>query len=154
MAIHPRLRTEFFLGRPDYALAAEVKEALTIPVFISGGIINFKLAEMVYSQTGVDGFLIGRGMWAKPWKLYEMNQKAMGNSYSITSSEILACALKHLDLMIGHYGIKGLYIFRKHLPFYIKGLPSAGSVRKKLVVSESVDEIKEGLINFLGSGGI
>jgi len=151
IALHPRLQTQRFEGRPDYALAAEVKKAITIPLIISGGVVNFKTARMVHDLTGVDGFLIGRGIWAKPWKLKEMQEHALGNPYNADSSVILACALKHLGYTLDHYGPKGLYIFRKHLPFYIKGLPEAGTLRQHLAVSHSVEEVKEGLINFLGN---
>lgn len=56
LAIHPRLQSQKFEGRPDYALAAEVKKALSIPVIISGGVVNWPTARMVYEQTGVDAF--------------------------------------------------------------------------------------------------
>ena len=31
LAIHPRLQTQKFEGKPDYALVAQVKQAVTIP---------------------------------------------------------------------------------------------------------------------------
>lgn len=150
LAIHPRLQTQRFEGRPDYTLAAEVKKVLSIPVIISGGVVNFKIAKMVHEQTGVDGFLIGRGIWAKPWKLKELQEHALGNEYKVCLKTILEYSLKHLQLITDHYGPKGLYIFRKHIPFYIRGLPEASNVRRKLVVSQSVDEVKEGLMSILG----
>src|SRR5438034_10375978 len=55
LAIHPRTRTQMFDGRPDYTLAAQVKQAVKIPVIISGGVVNWATAELVYEQTGVDG---------------------------------------------------------------------------------------------------
>ncbi|MBP6869604.1 tRNA-dihydrouridine synthase [Candidatus Babeliales bacterium] len=151
IAIHPRLQTQKFAGLPDYEIAAQVKQALQIPVIFSGNVVNFKTAQMTYDRTGVDGFLIGRGMWAKPWKLHEMAENAAGREFHITSDVLLSVALQHLQLMIDHYGIKGLYCFRKHLPFYIKGHPSASALRSKLVVSTSQEEIVQGLVEFLGS---
>jgi tRNA-dihydrouridine synthase B len=148
IAIHPRLQTQRFEGRPDYALVAEVKKALSIPVIVSGGVVNFKIAKMVHEQTGVDGFLIGRGIWARPWKLHEMQQHALGNEYETNKKEIFTYAVKHLDYLLDYYGAHGLYIFRKHLPFYIRGLADASGARKELIVAQSVDQVKEGLINF------
>lgn len=142
LAIHPRLQTEFFAGRPDYALAAEVKKSVSIPVLLSGNVVNWATAKLAYEQTGVDGFLIGRGIWAKPWKLAEMRAHSLGIPYEVNSSLVFTTALTHLDYMIDHYGHRGLYNFRKHLPFYLKGLPTAAALRKVLVVSESVDEVK------------
>ncbi len=150
LALHPRLQTQMFTGQPNYKLAAEVKKAVQIPVLFSGNVVNFKTAKMTYEQTGVDGFLIGRGMWAKPWKLEEMHQHALGNEYIVDGSMILRAALMHLDLMVQHFGTHGLLRFRKNLPFYIKGHPSASALRERLVRSESLEDIQKGLCEFLG----
>ena len=148
LAIHPRLQTQRFEGQPDYGLVSQVKKVLSIPLIVSGGVVNFKIAKMVHEQTGADGFLIGRGIWARPWKLYEMQQHSIGNPYAVQKKEMLMYALKHLDYLIDYYGIHGLYIFRKHLPFYIRGLSDASCMRKELIVSESVEQVREGLIHF------
>ncbi len=150
LAIHPRLQTQKFEGRPDYVLAAAVKQAVSIPVIISGGVVNWRTAQMVYEATGVDGFLIGRGIWAKPWKLHELNEHANGREFTVDRGMLLRCALKHLGLMIDYYGCRGLYQFRKHLPFYVRGLPQAAQLRARLVVSDSVDEVRSGLTALLG----
>ncbi|MCX5924617.1 MAG: tRNA-dihydrouridine synthase [Candidatus Dependentiae bacterium] len=149
LAIHPRLQPQMFTGLPDYKVAAAVKQAVSIPVIFSGNVVNFKTAKMTYEATGVDGFLIGRGIWAKPWKLEEMKQHAMGNEYVVDQSMILQVALRHLSLMVEQFGVHGLLRFRKHLPFYIKGHPSASALRSRLVRSESEADIKEGLQEFL-----
>lgn len=145
LAIHPRLQKQKFEGRPDYALAAEVKKALSIPVIISGGVVNFKIAQMVYEQTGVDGFLIGRGIWGRPWKLKEMREHSLGNEYQVDVTTVVRTALKHFDYMLEYYGPRGLYAFRKHLPFYVRGIPEATVLRSRLVREESVDAIRKGL---------
>lgn len=150
LAIHPRLQTQQFEGRPDMALAAQVKKELSIPVIFSGGVVNFKTAQMVYEQTGVDGFLIGRGIWARPWKLQEMAAHAAGQPYVVDDKFILTCALKHFEYMLAHYGPHGLYVFRKHLPFYVRGMSTAGELRKTLMVSHSEQEIRDGLNQALG----
>lgn len=151
LAIHPRLQPQMFEGRPDYALAAQVKKAVTIPVILSGNVVNWTTAKLAYEQTGVDGFLIGRGIWAKPWKLLELKEHAAGNQYVVAPSTILSCALQHLDLMLAYYGPKGLFCFRKHLPFYLRGGVAAVELRHKLLLSKSPDEVKEGIIQFFGA---
>jgi len=150
IAIHPRSRGQKFSGTPDYKLAEQVKQAVTIPVLFSGGVVDFPSAKFVYEQTGVDGFLIGRGLWAKAWKLKELREHSLGRSFVVDNKTILRCALRHLEGMLNYYGQQGLYCFRKHLPFYIKGMESAGQLRKTLCCSESVQEVKEGLMRFLG----
>lgn len=148
VAIHPRLQTQLFNGQPDYELAAEVKKAISLPVFLSGGIVNFTTAKRAYEITGVDGFLIGRGMWSKPWKLYELQEHAAGRPFKVTDEEILACSLAHLDSMVEYYGQQGIYSFRKHLPFYIKGKPKASELRSQLVRTDSLEAVKKGIRSF------
>ncbi len=145
LAIHPRLQTQQFMGQPDYALAAEVKKVISIPVMLSGGIVNEATAKRAYDMTGVDGYLIGRGMWSKPWKLKELEEHAAGRPFVISSDEIHRCALEHFESMIAYYGQSGLYMFRKHLPFYLKGKPGASDIRAVLARTESVEEVRRGL---------
>lgn len=151
LSLHPRLQTQHFLGVPDYALAAQVKRALSIPLIISGGVVNWATAKSVYEQTGVDGFLIGRGIWSKPWKLHELREHSQGREYKVSDQLILASALEHVDNMVAYYGPRGIPAFRKHLPFYIKGKASASQLRQRLVVTLDVQEIKEGLQTFFGA---
>ena len=145
LAIHPRLQTEQFAGRPDYLLAAEVKRALSIPVLFSGDVVNWKMAKMTYEITGVDGFLIGRGLWGRPWKLLELEKHSAGELFTVNTKTVLYFAMRHLDLMMDYYGQAGLYNFRKHLPFYLKGFNEALNLRKKLLVETSAEIVKNSL---------
>lgn len=133
IAIHPRLQTQKFEGRPDYAIAAEVKKAVTIPVLLSGNIVNGTTAKQAYETTGVDGFLIGRALWGRPWKLQELRAQIDGSPYTISRREILSCALDHLQRMIGYYGPPGLFAFRKYVPFYVAGMPGASEIRNRII---------------------
>lgn len=145
IAIHPRLQTQRFEGRPDYAIARDVKQAVSIPIIISGGVVNWATARMVYEQTGVDGFLIGRGIWARPWKLKELREHSSQQAYSIDKKTNFRYALKHLDRMLEYYGDSGLYAFRKHLPFYLRGQKQAGTLRSSLMVCGQADTLRKQL---------
>ncbi len=149
IAIHPRSQTQRFSGDVDYELTAEIKKALSIPVLFSGGVVDFTTAAMVYERTGVDGFLIGRGLWSKPWKLKEMYEHSQGRPFEVDKKMVLECALKHLDYSVEYYGSKGLYCFRKHLPHYISGVPCASAMRISLVTAGTVKQVKEELIRCL-----
>lgn len=151
LAIHPRLQTEQFAGVPDYDLAAKVKQAVTIPVILSGGIINWITAKRAYEQTGVDGYLIGRGIWSRPWKLLELKEHSQGRPFNVEQALIKECALEHVESMLRYYGPHGIRIFRKHLPFYIKAKPTASSLRQRLAVSDNPQEVKEGIQEFFGA---
>lgn len=151
ISIHPRLQTQFFLGVPDYEVAAQVKKAVSLPIIISGGVVNWATAKAVYEQTGVDGYLIGRGIWSKPWKLHELQEHSQGREYRVSEGTVLKSALEHFENMLLYYGQRGVPAFRKHLPFYIKGKPSASQLRQRLMVTLDPEEVKEGLKLFFGA---
>jgi len=146
LAIHPRLQTQKFQGRPDYVLAARVKRAVTIPVLLSGNVVNWTTAQIAYQETGVDGFLIGRGLWSRPWKLHELNEQSQGKEYTVNTALRVQTALRHLESNLAYYGSPGLYMFRKFLPLYIQGIAGAATLRAQLMVSESVEQVREGLL--------
>jgi tRNA-dihydrouridine synthase B len=145
ITIHPRLRDEFFAGRPDYALAAQVKQAVSIPVFLSGNIINWNTALMAYNQTGVDGFMIGRGMWSKPWKLAELRAHSRGEQFAITRPQIIRCALEHLANLVTYYGPRGVFCFRKHMPFYLRGFSDAAHIRQYVMQLTEYEAVRDHL---------
>lgn len=151
IALHPRSQTQKFSGEVDYELTARIKKALSIPLLFSGGVVDFTTAVYVYERTGVDGYLIGRGLWSKPWKLKEMYEHSQGRSFELDRATILATALKHLDYSLEYYGNRGLYCFRKHLPHYISGVPGASAMRSTLVTAGTVKQVKDELIRCLES---
>lgn len=150
LAIHPRLQTQKFSGALDYGLVRTIKNSITIPVLYSGGVHTFVDAQMVYEQTGVDGFLIGRAMCGAPWKLAELRAHALGDQYEITPTQRAQTAIKHLILLCDYYGTHGVYQFRKHIPFYIAGFEGASAARKKLLILQSADEVIQELKIFFG----
>jgi tRNA-dihydrouridine synthase B len=150
IAIHPRLQTQQFGGELDYALVYEIKHMVTIPVLYSGGIKTYADARFVYEKTGVDGFLIGRALCGAPWKLAELEAHAQNKFYEITMQQRGRMALKHLELLLEYYGPRGLYHFRKHIPWYITGDVGALQMRKRLMIAQSIDVVKQGLQDFFG----
>ena len=148
ISIHPRLQTQLFEGQPDYTVAAAVKAAVSIPVIISGGVVNWATAQRVHEITGVDGFLIGRGIWGRPWKLKELHENSQGREFIVTPAMVLNSAVNQLNGMIKFYGPRGLFAFRKHLPFYLKGRAGVSEIRARLAVSSSAEEVEAGLRDF------
>lgn len=148
LAIHPRLQTAKFSGELDYNIVVEMKKQIKIPILWSGGITDWKSAKETYEKTGVDGFLVSRALWGQPWILKELHENSLGNDFQIDAEVRLKGALMQLGNMLEYYGPKGLYYFRKNIPYYVKDKESASKIRNKLVTSESVDEVKKGLIDF------
>ena len=147
--IHPRTQPQGFTGLPDAKLVKVVKDKIKIPIIFSGNINSFARAKKIYDQTGVDGFMIGRAVWGCPWKIKEITDAVENKQFSITVSEAIGYAIKHLDLNMEHYGLMGYNGFKKQLPVYIKSIDNASFFRGKLLSSKSAEEMFFGLNEIL-----
>jgi nifR3 family TIM-barrel protein len=119
ICVHPRLQSQGFTGVPDYALVAQIKKVLSIPVLVSGGIISWPKAKDVYEETGVDGFLIGRALLGSPWLLQQLTVESQGGTCTISNDQIVAAMMQHLEYAIDWLGpSRGLAYFKKHFKEY------------------------------------
>lgn len=53
-------------------------------------------------------------------------------------------------MMIAYYGPHGLYMFRKHVPFYLKGIAQAAQIRKKVMTYTCPNQMRQTLQELLG----
>jgi len=148
LVVHPRLQKQKFTGVPDYSLVKQIKKQLSIPVIVSGGIVDAESARLIHEWTGADGLMVSRALCGAPWKLKELQETIEGRDYCIRSDMILDVALCHLTTMLDYYGLAGLYMFRKHLASYVKNGENASEFRHKLMTEDSVESVREGLCTF------
>jgi tRNA-dihydrouridine synthase B len=67
IAIHGRTRSEAYSGASDWDYIAQVKSALSIPVFGNGDVKTPADALRMFQTTGVDGVMIGRAALHNPF---------------------------------------------------------------------------------------
>lgn len=143
LVVHPRLQKQKFKGAPDYAVIEAVKKLVSIPVIVSGGINDLATAQVVYSQTGVDGFLIGRAQLGAPWLLRQLQEQSIGKEYLVDSVLISNAMTEHMKLIEKCYGKKGLTVAKRHMGLYIHGHDNAGALRKRVHTSNCWQDIHE-----------
>src|SRR6476469_2820651 len=68
ITFHPRHAQQQHKGVPDYALAAELVEQLTIPVIVSGGVSDDEKALHAFETTGAEAVMLARGSLGNPWR--------------------------------------------------------------------------------------
>ena len=68
IAFHPRHASQQHKGKPDYALAAELVEALDVPVVVSGGLLSDESALHALEASGAEAVMLARGSFGNPWR--------------------------------------------------------------------------------------
>jgi tRNA-dihydrouridine synthase B len=89
-----------------------------------------------------DGVLIGRAVIGNPWALRK-------DGYQPSVEEKLKVAVEHARVFEMSLPGNKFEIMRKHLTWYAHGFDGAGGLRRKLVVSNSADEVEEIVNEFL-----
>ncbi|HYV97133.1 MAG TPA: tRNA-dihydrouridine synthase, partial [Gemmatimonadaceae bacterium] len=157
IALHPRTRTQMYTGHAHWDEIAAVAAALTIPVIGNGDIRTAEDAMRMRRETNCDAVMIARGAFGQPWIFAETRALLNGQTPppAPTVSERFAVALEHARI-VREYTLdpEGAAIeFRKHLGWYVKGLPDSASLRRRLHVIESFGEIEGIFAEYLARGG-
>ena len=150
ITIHGRTRSEYYTGVADWNIIKEVKESVNIPVIGNGDIKSPEDAKKIFEQTNCDGIMIGRATLGRPWILEQIRTYLEnGTIRKITNKEILETILNHIDLEVKEKGeYTGIREIRKHICYYLKGLPGASSVRDKINHLESKEEVQKELVDY------
>ncbi|MDR2902167.1 MAG: tRNA dihydrouridine synthase DusB [Lactobacillales bacterium] len=143
ITVHGRTREMLYRGASDWEMIARVKENLNIPVIANGDIIDRKSALKALKITGADGLMVGRGLLGKPWMLHTIGT---GQTLSPDLGELAA---QHLDLLIGYYGMPGLYVFRKHLAWYAAGKKKLADFLRNVYAESDIKKIKTMVENYM-----
>ncbi|PXF56440.1 MAG: tRNA dihydrouridine synthase DusB [Deltaproteobacteria bacterium] len=151
VTVHGRTRSRMFTGKADWPAIREVKETVFIPVIANGDIQSPKDASLCLEVSRADGIMIGRGALGRPW-LFDQTLhflKTGEDKRPPGLEDQYAVAKKHFEYIVDFYGFPvGLWLSRKHLAWYTKGLHGSALFRKSLNNTKSIDEIKELLKRF------
>ena len=153
VAVHGRTRQQFYEGKADWKIIAEVKQAVSVPVFGNGDIFTVEDGLRMLKETGVDGLMIGRGADGNPWLFRELAAVLRGEERPAapTLTERLAQASEHLDMLIDY---KGEHIsvkeMRRHISAYLKGLPHAAEFRGRFHKVDTREQFRELLAEYAG----
>jgi len=69
LTIHGRTRAQMYTGEADWTLISEVKNnpRITIPIIGNGDITSAEKCREQFDRYGVDGVMIGRASFGRPW---------------------------------------------------------------------------------------
>ena len=146
LTIHGRTRAQMYRGEADWTLIGEVKRnpRMRIPIVGNGDIDSGEKAAEAFERYGVDGVMIGRATYGRPWIFREIRQfLSTGVPMKQPSvRERVELAKLHLAKSLEFKGEKvGVLEMRRHLSCYFKGLPDFKATRLKLVTLTDPEQI-------------
>lgn len=105
----------------------------------NGDIESREIAEQRISQTGVDGVMIGRGIFKDPW-IFNANYHGSHVSFQKKVEKLQ----EHMELFEKTWGKRKSYsIMKKFVKCYITGVPHVSIIRAKLMETENYLQAQE-----------
>lgn len=149
LCVHGRTRPQMYMGdcnREAIALMRDAIRGYDIPFFANGDVTDGPSAASLMEETGADGVMIGRAARGNPWIFSEVaayldgGHGIMGPSEQDRKETLLRelegrCRWCDEEIAVRE--------FRSVMPFYVKGLRGAASLKVRLCSALTVDEVKE-----------
>lgn len=164
VAVHGRTREQFYSGRADRTVIAAVKHALSIPVIGNGDVTDGSSALRMMHETGCDFVMVGRGALGNPWLFRELNavwESVGGNPDSPEALKLMNGSEgfvitppptidERKEMMLRHFrdvmALKGEYSavreMRKHVGWYLKGMPGSAAFRGRINQINNAQELE------------
>ncbi|MSP13543.1 MAG: tRNA-dihydrouridine synthase [Chloroflexi bacterium] len=147
LIIHGRIAQQMSKGQANWQQvghAVKIKNKISPETILigNGDIKSFTEAHEMHKNHGVDGVMIGRGIFLNPWVFektldIKLHQK----------EEYIELLLKHVRLYTEIWGdTKNFDVMKKFIKMYIKDFGGANQLRQNLMETKNSDQVEEILL--------
>ncbi|MGH2715238.1 MAG: tRNA dihydrouridine synthase [Thermoleophilaceae bacterium] len=143
IAFHPRHASQQHAGSPDYAVARDLAQSLSVPVVLSGGLADEERTLRAFDESGAEAVMLARGSLGNPWRFARILGRYEGKP---NRDEVVA----ELEWVIAsaedHLGVEraGRYL-RKFYPWYADTLGLTRREREPLVTAPTTAHARAAL---------
>ena len=148
LTVHGRTRAQMYTGEADWTLIGDIKKnpRIHIPIIGNGDVTSPQRAKECFERYGVDGIMIGRASFGRPWifkevKHYlETGEELPPLSFDWKMETLRQQVLDSVKLLDERRGI--LHV-RRHLansPMF-KGIPNFKETRIAMLRAETVKDL-------------
>ncbi|MFT0533521.1 tRNA dihydrouridine synthase DusB [Castellaniella hirudinis] len=152
LTLHGRTRCDLYQGHAEYDTIRAVRQAIRIPLIANGDIASPEKARHVLDYTGADAVMIGRAAQGRPWIFREIAYYLAHGQHlpAPTYGELREHLLGHLEDHYTFYGEHtGVRTARKHIGWYLAGLPGADALMPALMALDSTAQQTQALQRWL-----
>jgi len=151
IAVHARPRNGGYDTPADWSMVAAVKESVYVPVIGNGDVRGPEDAGRMLRSTGCDGVMVGRAALGAPWL------PGMIAAYLVHGEvqeppaieDRMGIALRHLAMLVDMRGPeRAAREMRKHVGWYVRGLPGASRIRSAVQSLTTPAEIEQLLADY------
>ncbi|KAB7667710.1 tRNA-dihydrouridine synthase [Bacillus sp. B1-b2] len=143
LSIHLRTRKEMSQVDAHWELIPEIKKlrdevAPDTLLTINGDILDYQAGMKLAEQYGIDGVMIGRGIFKNPFAFEKEPREH-------SSKELLDLLRLHLDLYDKYSSeleIRPFTALHRFFKIYVKGFSGAGALRNQLMNTKTTDQVR------------
>jgi tRNA-dihydrouridine synthase B len=148
IAFHPRHASRQHAGRPDYALARELAQSLSVPVVLSGGLADEEQTLRAFEDSQAAAVMLARGSLGNPWRFARLLGRYHGDPPRAEITAELEWVIAQAE---DHLGAEraGRYL-RKFYPWYADTLGLTRREREPLVTAPTTAHARAALSALTG----
>ena len=144
ITLHGRTRSQRYEGTADWDAIRAVKQAVSIPVAANGDVFEPQDAVRILAYTGADFAAIGRGSLGDPWLFSRANALLETGILPPMPafSERVDTAVRQIECAMEDKGERiALLEARKHVNWYLKGVPGLKEYKKRVSALTKMEEL-------------